>query len=118
MAKNTFCHVEFQCSDLDQSRKFYEGLFEWTFRDFGGDMIVFGVGDQHLGGLQKSDNIIPGNSPSVWIEVDSIEDYLAKAKALGGEILSDKSPVPSVGFSAIITDPDANAVGLVQFDRS
>lgn len=115
MAKNTFCHVEFQCTDLNRSREFYEGLFEWTFRDFGGDMIVFGQGDQHLGGLQKAEAVTPGNSPSVWVEVDSIENYLGKAQSLGGKVLGEKNPVPSVGFSAMISDPDGNPVGLVEF---
>ena len=115
MAKNTFCHVEFQSTDLKRSQAFYEGLFEWTFRDFGGDMIVFGLGDQHLGGLQKAEKVTPGNSPSVWIEVDSIENYLAKAPTVGGAVLGPKQPVPSVGFSAMIADPDGNPVGLVQF---
>ena len=115
MAKNTFCHVEFQCTDLGRSKSFYAGLFDWTFRDFGGDMVVFGQGDQHLGGLQKAEAVTPGTSPSVWVEVDSIDSYLEKAKSLGGDVIADKAPVPSVGFSAMVSDPDGNPVGLVEF---
>jgi predicted enzyme related to lactoylglutathione lyase len=116
MAKNTFCHIEFQCTDMKRAQAFYEGLFEWTFRSFGDEMTVFGVGDQHLGGLQKTDHVTPGASPSVWLEVDSIENYLAKAQKLGGKVGKEKSPVPGVGHSAMVTDPDGNHVGIVQFE--
>lgn len=115
MAKNGFCHVEFQSTDLPRSQRFYETMFEWTFRSFGDDMVVFGQGDQHLGGLVKVDAVEAGNSPSVWIEVDSIERYLGKAPTAGGRVCSGKSPVPNVGWSATIQDPDGNTVGLVEF---
>jgi uncharacterized protein len=116
MAKNTFCHIEFHSTDLKRSQAFFQGLFEWTFRSFGDEMVVFGAGDQHLGGLQKSEKVEAGASPSVWIEVDSIENYLAKAQTLGGKVVSDKHPVPSVGWSAMVSDPDGNKVGIVQFE--
>lgn len=116
MAKNTFCHIEFHCTDIKRSQAFYEGLFEWTFRSFGDDMVVFGVGDQHLGGLQKADKVEAGTSPSVWVEVDSIEGYMEMAKKLGGKVVSEKHPVPSVGWSAMLSDPDGNNVGIVQFE--
>lgn len=115
MAKNTFCHVEFQSTDLERSQRFYSGLFDWTFRSFGDEMVVFGSGDTHLGGLTKAESVQPGASPSVWIEVDSIESYLAKARGLGGKVVSEKSPVPNVGWSAQVSDPDGNHVGLVEF---
>jgi len=117
MAKNTFCHIEFHSTDLKRSQTFYEGMFDWTFRSFGDDMVVFGIGDQHLGGLQKHDSFTPGDSPSVWIEADNLESYMAKAEKLGGKIARPKSEVPNVGWSAVVTDPDGNHVGLVQFDR-
>ncbi|MEA2554488.1 MAG: uncharacterized protein QOJ65_2664 [Fimbriimonadaceae bacterium] len=115
MAKNTFCHIEFQSTDLERSQKFYQGLFDWSFKDFGGGMVVFGQGDQHLGGLQKAESVAPGSSPSVWIEVDALEPYLEKAPKLGGQVASEKSPIPNVGWSAMVNDPDGNPVGLVQF---
>jgi len=115
MAKNTFCHIEFSCTDLKKSQAFYEGMFEWTFRSFGDEMVVFGTGEQHLGGLQKVSSVTPGNSPSVWVEVDDLDAYTAKAAKLGGKVLSEKHPVPNVGFSAMVADPDGNNVGMVQF---
>lgn len=112
------CHIEWIVTDFSRSRKFYEGLFEWKFQEFGDDMVVFGLGDHHIGGFQRADSVTPGNSPSVWIEADDVEAYCAKATTLGGTVIAGKRPVPHVGWSAIVGDPDGNAVGLVQFDRS
>lgn len=115
MANNTFCHIEFQVTDLGRAQKFYGDLFEWKFRAFGDEMVVFGAGDDHLGGLTKVDTVASGLSPSVWIEADNIEKYLSAAVAAGGAVHSQKSEVPHVGWSAVILDPDGNHVGLVQF---
>lgn len=118
MAKNTVCHIEWEVTDLARAQEFYQGLFDWKFQQFGDEMVVFGSGDVHIGGLMKSEKPSPGNSPSVWFEVDDIEAYCTKAISLGGTVKSGKSPVPNVGWSAIVGDFDGNNVGLVQFAAS
>lgn len=111
------CHVEFHVTDISRSQAFYEGLFGWSFRSFGDDMVVFGQGDKHIGGLQKDAHVKPGSSPSVWFEVASIDAMVEKAVEFGGSIIEPKHPVPHVGWSAQIADPDGNLVGMVQFER-
>ncbi|MBI1757347.1 MAG: VOC family protein [Fimbriimonas ginsengisoli] len=117
MPHNTFCHIEFDSTDLARSQRFFEGLFGWTFRAFGEKMVVFGLGDQHLGGLQKADNVAPGRSPSVWIEVASLDPMVTKAVGSGGSLERGREEVPGVGWSAVVKDPDGNFVGLVEFSR-
>lgn len=117
MAKNSICHIEFESTDLARSQAFLEKMFEWTFRSFGDTMVVFGLGDTHLGGLQKVETVSAGRSPSVWVEVDDVDAYLSKASGCGGAIKSGKSLVEGVGWSAEITDPDGSSIGLVQFER-
>jgi len=116
MAKNQVCHVEWNVTDIARARAFYEGLFDWKFQAFGETMVVFGTGTEHIGGLSKVDKATPGNSPSVWIEVDDVEDYMARAAQVGGSSDGEKQQVPSVGWSAMVRDPDGNGIGLVQFD--
>jgi predicted enzyme related to lactoylglutathione lyase len=118
MAKNQVCHIEWKVKDLGRAQEFYAGLFGWSFQQFGDEMVVFGVGNEHIGGLSKADNVEAGTSPSVWFEADDVSAYLAKAKELGGSVNAEKGPVPGVGWSAVATDPDGNHIGLVQFDRS
>jgi len=118
MAMNEVCHIEWNVTDLAKSQKFYEAMFGWKFQGFMDDMVTFGTGDKHVGGLLKTDTVVPGASPSVWLEVPDVDAYLEKAPKVGGARGCEKSAVPHVGWSATICDPDGNQVGLVQFDRS
>lgn len=118
MSNHTVCHIEFFVSDLVKAQKFYEGLFGWTFRQFTDDMVVFGVGDKHVGGLMRREKFIPGDTPSVWVQVEQIEPMLEKATKLGGKITSPKGEVPHVGWSAQIRDADGNPIGIVQFSEA
>lgn len=117
MATNTVCHVEWDVTDIERARAFYEGLFDWKFESFGPDMVVFGTGTQHVGGLQKRAQVRASASPSVWIEVENVERYLERAQELGGSTIEPKHEVHHVGWSAQIADPEGNRIGLVQFDR-
>ena len=98
------------------SQKFYEGLFGWEFRSFVEGMVVFGIGDQHIGGLMKREQVVVGKSPNLWFQVESLDDMMKKAVEFGGTASDEKSPVPGVGWSTTVLDPDDNIVGLVQYD--
>ncbi len=116
---NTVCHIEIMTSDLASAQAFYAQVFpSWTFRQFGDEMVVFGVGDAHVGGFMKTDTVKPGNSPSVWIQVEDIEPVLARATEAGGTVACEKYPVPSVGWSAQFNDPEGSSIGIVQFGDS
>jgi uncharacterized protein len=115
MSVNTFCHIEFQSTDMARTQAFLGGMFGWYFRAFDDDMVVFGLGDEHLGGLTKVDKVEAGMSPTVWIQVLDVDASLAKAESLGGKIVTGKQPVPNVGWSGLVADQDGNHIGLVQF---
>lgn len=114
---NTICHVELETIDVNRAQAFYGALFDWTFRAFTENMVVFGSGDQHLGGFMRVDEVNAGRSPSIWIEVDSIDASMAKAESLGAKTISEKGPVPHVGWSSQFSDLDGNTVGLVEFEK-
>lgn len=118
MAVHNVCHIEFEVTDLERSRSFFEAMFGWKFESFGPEMMVFGDGEKHIGGLQKCESVSPGSSPSVWIEVEDVDASLEKASRVGGSVFREKSPIPRVGWSAQACDPDGNPVGLVQFERT
>jgi uncharacterized protein len=117
MAKNQVCHIEWSVTDLARAQRFYGAMFDWKFQEFGGNMVVFGTGTEHIGGLTKAESVTPGKSPSVWIETADVEEHMARAIALGGSSDQEKSPVPGTGWSGVAQDPDGNHIGLVQFDR-
>lgn len=113
---NRVCHVEYEVTDLERAEHFFKTLFGWTFRTFG-DMVVFGDGDDHVGGLTKSDSPRPGATPSIWFDVEDLDGVLAKAADLNAKVLAEKHPLPGIGHSAQIADPDGNPVGLVEFAK-
>lgn len=115
MNYNNLCHVEYFVRDLDRAQAFYQGLFGWDFAAFGDNMRVFGLQGTHIGSLAKRETVNAGDSPSLWFQVENLDAMMSRAVALGGQIASERSEVPSVGWSGVVTDPDGNAVGLVQY---
>jgi predicted enzyme related to lactoylglutathione lyase len=113
---NTLCHVEYEVTDLDKAQAFYGGLFGWDFRSFVDDMVIFGIGDEHIGGFLKKDSVSPNTSPSLWFKVADLDALISKTIQLGGSAPNEKQPVPGVGWSVAVLDPDGNQVGLVQYD--
>ncbi len=115
MTYHTVCHIEIEVTDLDRAQAFYEALFSWRFSPFTPDMVVFGVGDDHIGGLMRVDTVAPGRSPSVWYRVKDLDASIALATAHGGTLSEPRSEVPGVGWSAVVSDPEGNRIGLVLF---
>jgi len=114
MAKHAICHVEWSSTDLERTRAFLSGLFGWEFQAWGEDYLVFTPPEGVEGGIMKVDEVHPGASPLVYIEVEEIEPYLERAKELGGGVAVPKTEIPTVGWFAHLTDPDGNVVGLFQ----
>lgn len=115
---NQICHIEYEVTNIERAQAFYQGLFGWEFRQFMPTMVVFGQGENHIGGLMLVDSVTPGKSPSIWYKVGSLEECTAKAVKFGGTAPEEKHPVPGVGWSLSVYDPDGNQIGLVQYDQA
>ncbi|MCW5936915.1 MAG: VOC family protein [Fimbriimonadaceae bacterium] len=116
MKHNTVCHIEIEVTDLKRSQAFYQGLFGWHFSEFAmPDMVVFGQEEEHIGGLMRVDRVEPSRSPSVWYRVADLDKSIDTACGLGGSIEEEKGEVASVGWSAVVRDPDGNRVGMVMY---
>ncbi|MFQ5884687.1 MAG: VOC family protein [Thermoplasmata archaeon] len=114
MTKNSICHIEWSSTNLERTQDFLSNLFGWKFQPFGEDYLLFSPPSGVGGGIMKVDEVSPGESPLVYVDVDEIEPYLERAKELGGEVAVEKTPVPKVGWFAHVSDPDGNIVGIVQ----
>ena len=115
MEKHSFCHIEWAVTDLDRAKKFFGGLFDWTFEAYGDDYAMFKTPNTELGGgLMKEKEVHAGQSPCVYILVDTIEPYLAKVSTVGGSVGMGKTEIPGMGWFAILLDPDKNAVGIYE----
>ncbi len=112
----TICHFNVAADDLEQAKKFYAELFGWKFEKYG-PIEYYSITTKTLdgedgfgGGLTKREQ--PQQTITVYIEVSSMDEYLAKVEKLGGRVLFPKSAVPGVGYTAVCIDTENNAFGL------
>jgi predicted enzyme related to lactoylglutathione lyase len=63
------------------------------------------------GGLTKKEN--PEQMPTMFVSVESIEDYIAKAEQLGAKVVKDKQEIDA-GYYAVLKDPQKNTFGIWQ----
>jgi predicted enzyme related to lactoylglutathione lyase len=76
--------------------------------------MVFDTPEGQSGGIMNVDKVEPGKSPYIYIEVDDIDTYLERAKALGGGVDVPRTEIPQVGWYAHVTDQDRNIYGLLE----
>ena len=57
---------------------------------------------------------VPLSGPTLVIDVDDIDEALAKVESLGGGTLLARTPVGEMRYSAYFKDSEGNVVGLWQ----
>jgi predicted enzyme related to lactoylglutathione lyase len=117
---NRFTHFELATDDFEKTAAFYHAVFGWNVYKWEGpvDYWLVDTGDKSTpginGGLMPAGGDIKGTINT--IEVDDIDDAIAKVKANGGEMIMDKDVIPGVGFQAYFKDNVGIIVGLHQAD--
>jgi predicted enzyme related to lactoylglutathione lyase len=114
MAKNKIGHIEWGSTDLDRSKDFFKGLFDWEFREWNADYYFFNPGEGPGGGFMKVEKVDSGNSGVAYIEVEDIDSTLTQVRKLGGGVTMERTEIPEMGWYAQFTDPDGNVIGLWQ----
>jgi predicted enzyme related to lactoylglutathione lyase len=106
---NPFVHIELNTDDVKQAKKFYKRVFQWKLEDqkMGPGMVytTVDVGKGTGGGIQKKQ---AADAPTAWlpyVEVDSVDKTVGKAKKAGAQILVDHMDVPGIGALGIFVDP-------------
>ena len=121
MARPT--HFEIPVDDADRAEKFYGDLFGWKFEHFEGAPAYYGMtttgADDEVpginGALFKRE---AGSTITLTMSVDSIEDTITKAVALGAKVVQDKMPIPGMGYFATLEDTEGNRFGLYFNDET
>jgi predicted enzyme related to lactoylglutathione lyase len=121
-------HFEVPFDDGDRARGFYKEIFGWqlqTMPEMGGYTLVMSgpsgdtgpteAGFINGGMLSRDQAATPG--PVIVVDVDSIDESLAKIGILGGSTVVGRTPVGDMGFAAYFTDPEGNVVGLWETAR-
>ncbi len=115
MAHGDITHIDIPVSDLTRAAEFYGELFGWAIAElpgFEGYPMWQAPNQVSGGGLAPRDEEF--NQPRSYVEVDSIDDTLAKAAANGGAVLMDKTPISETSWWAVMADPDGNHIGLYE----
>jgi predicted enzyme related to lactoylglutathione lyase len=107
------CHIELPSTDVEKSKTFYSGLFNWEFAP-GGDpeYAMFSAPDGPGGGIEKAG---PGRGANIniYIEVEDIPATLAEAERLGGKVIKEKTLISEeFGYWAMVSDPSGVKIGL------
>ncbi len=115
MAHGDITHIDIPVSDLAQAASFYGELFGWQIAEapgFEGYPMWQAPNKISGGGLApRSDDFA---QPRSYVEVDSIDEAVAKATANGGTVLMAKTPITQTSWWAVIGDPDGNRIGLYE----
>ena len=111
---NPFVHIELTTNDIGKAKSFYKSLFAWKLKDVpmggGQTYTMVDVGDGTGGGMFQM-----AGAPVAWIPyvaVDDVGKATAKAKALGANILKDKTEVPGMGWFSIFQDTTGAVIAV------
>jgi uncharacterized protein len=106
-------YFEITARDPDTLRAFYRAMFNWDISD--GPIMSFDAG---IGGPEPGPggHIRQGERSGVtlYIQVRDLHESLRRAEGLGGSVTLERLDIPGGASLAGITDPEGNAITLVQ----
>jgi hypothetical protein len=126
---HTIVHFEIPAKNIAKLKSFYEQLFAWKINKYPGSEMGNGMEywlietvpvDEKMapirqgvnGGMYPKQN--PDDKPLNHFSVESVDEYVTKAKKLGGKIITPKTEVPNIGWWATIEDPEGNVFNILQ----
>jgi len=121
---DSIVHFEIPANDPKRAGEFYNKAFGWMVNPMPEmNYTMIGTTPSDENGMPQKPGAINGGMPKrgepikqtvVTIQVQNIEDSLAKIERLGGKRVGEKMPVGNMGFAAYFTDTEGNVVGLWQ----
>ncbi|UFU03829.1 VOC family protein [Ruania suaedae] len=115
MPHGDITHIDIPVSDMPAASRFYSELFGWQIAEIPGyeGYPMWQAPNKISGGglAPREENF---TQPRSYVEVDSIEETLAKVTQLGGTVVRGKEPISETSWWAIFTDADGNTIGLYE----
>lgn len=117
-------HFEVPFDDGDRARDFYQQAFGWNLTEMpelkyttvstgpAAEDTGMPAEPGYIGGGMFEREPDSPQGPVIVMDVDSIDDALAKVRSLGGKVVGEKAPVGEMGFAAYFTDTEGNVMGL------
>ena len=118
---NPSAYFEMPVTDMDRAVAFYSALLETDFEREtvdGYGMVLFPYdenGHGASGALAKGDVYVPSlNGPIIYFSVADLDATLARARALGADILYARKEVGPGTFVAEVRDSEGNRLALIE----
>ena len=110
-------HFEIPADDVEALAVFYRDLLGWTIEaapEFPDCCSVSPSADEGalMGSMVK--RWMPQQMPVNYVRVESVADYVAKARTLGATVVMDKTDIADTGWCAVLVDPQGNPLGLFE----
>jgi len=130
MKKNSVAHFEIYANDLDKLQEFYTSLFDWNIERVPSmDYRLIKTVETDAKGMPTQTGGINGGilkrpagyEDRAWINyvnVESLETSINQAQKLGAKLMKGKSPVPGMGWFAMLIDPQGNPFAIWQADSN
>lgn len=118
MASHRIVHWELMGPDGSALNTFYHDLFGWKGEEvpgFGGYTLI-SADDTGLAGAIGAGNEDMPTYQTMYVEVESIDEHLAKVEASGGKTVVPRTVIPGMVIFGMFHDPAGNLIGLVEED--
>jgi|SRR5579871_3034716 len=118
-------HFELCAENPERARKFYSEVFGWELHKWDGpqEYWLIKTGDPSKPGIDGG-GFTPISEPDkfrstvVTVDVPSLDDYIEKVTANGGQIVVPKMAIQGVGWLAYFKDTEGVIVGMMQPDAA
>ena len=106
-------HFEIGCRDLAATTAFYTGIFKWAATPMPMASLLNTNSEKGMTGHITSLGHEPHQYVMFYIEVEDINDTLARIGEAGGKKVVGPVPLPDGKKFAWFSDPGGNTVGLI-----
>lgn len=115
MAHGDITHIDIPVSDTARATNFYGSLFGWDIKEFPGfEGYPMWQAPNKVSGGGLAPRGEGFEAPRSYVEVDSIDEVLAKVTDQGGTVIMPRSEIDATSWFAVFEDPDGNAIGLFE----
>jgi predicted enzyme related to lactoylglutathione lyase len=111
-----FVWADLVTDDVPAARKFYAGLFGWTFQDVGNYAIAYNDSRPLCGMFQRPRPTGSSAQPRwfAYISVASVDRAQQAVTKAGGKVLAESKKMPKRGEQAVFADPEGAVFGVVK----
>ena len=101
---------------LEAIKAFYEEMFGWKSEAVPGfdEYFTTDADESGVSGAVGKGGEGMESYVTMYVEVDSVDEHLAKAEAAGGSTIMPRMVVPDIVTFGLLSDPAGNMIGVVE----